>query len=165
MGTNFYWKLPDGATTLPTGAPLPEAIHLDDPAIHIGKRSAAGRYCWDCGVTLCVGGNEAIHSGESGFYDRCPRCGKAPGSNETGSALVELGFAQPEKTRPSGVQGCCSFSWAQDPEIVGPILREHSDELLIESEYGDVLSCGYFLRMLECNCPIQFTYSVGHWFS
>lgn len=49
MGTNFYLKGHRGD---------------DDPKYHIGKRSAAGLYCWDCRITLCKGGESAIHRGQ-----------------------------------------------------------------------------------------------------
>lgn len=39
MGTNFYFS--NGG--------------------HIGKRSAAGWYCWDCKQTFCVNGEEHVH--------------------------------------------------------------------------------------------------------
>jgi hypothetical protein len=69
MGTNFYT--------------------IDD--IHIGKRSAAGLYCFDCEVTLCKNGEDAIHQGSSGWYNTCPKCGKV------------------------GLDTCTSFTWAIDP--------------------------------------------------
>ena len=53
MGTNYYVK-------------------TDDGEVHIGKRSAAGWYCWDCRQTLCKG---RVHYGD-GYFDRCPICGK-----------------------------------------------------------------------------------------
>ena len=42
---------------------------------HIGKRSDAGFYCWDCEITLCKGGGRAVHSGDE-FYNKCPKCGR-----------------------------------------------------------------------------------------
>src|SRR5437879_5718682 len=101
MGTNFYWRT--AATLLPTGEDVPE--DSDDPRIHIGKRSAAGPYCWDCDQTLCKDGIDGIHQGKSGWYPACPRCGKEPlkePSLARGAAAIELGFAKPEVRRPTG---------------------------------------------------------------
>ena len=56
MGTNFYVR-----------KLYKEHSSVDDCKIHIGKRCASGWWCWDCGVTLCKGGNSKIHSG--GLYD------------------------------------------------------------------------------------------------
>ena len=47
MGTNFY-------TT---------------KGVHIGKRSAAGMYCWHCRTTLCEQGEEGVDTAEHLTYD------------------------------------------------------------------------------------------------
>lgn len=54
MGTNYYWadKLAE------------DPSNKDDINVHIGKRSAAGTYCWDCGTTLCLDGARYVHYGE-----------------------------------------------------------------------------------------------------
>lgn len=49
MSTNFYWK------TLPKEFKGKDNSE-ESPYIHIGKRSGAGLYCKDCGVTLCTRG-------------------------------------------------------------------------------------------------------------
>ena len=82
-----------------------------------------------------------------------------------GAAAVELGFAEPRPGRPSGVRGCSSFSWAQDPDKVRAICGEHLDDEIIADEYGRKMTGRAFLDMVEANCPIQFTRSVGKWFS
>lgn len=164
MGTNFYWSVPEAK--LPNGEQMP--IDRDDPVVHIGKRSAAGRYCWDCDVTLQIGGKDEIHMGRAGQLDACPNCGRVVDEHDPfshGPVAVELGFAEPEHARPTGVGFCSSFSWAQDPERVGTICRQRADEPLIEDEYGRVMTCGEFLVMLEANCPVQFTHSIGRYFS
>ena len=164
MGTNFYWRDPVDITDR-TGAPWEPDLSQDDPRIHIGKRSAAGLYCWDCDVTLCKGGNDAIHHGISDWHDRCPRCGASKSPNEArvmvSSSAVELGFAKPATKRKTGVCGAASFSWAQDPERVGAICEQSADTPIIEDEYGTVLTGKGFLVMLRSNCPIQFTDSIG----
>ena len=60
MGTNFYFMSED-----------------DEIDRHIGKRSAAGYFCWDCGLSLCAAGHDAVHNGKTVFLDKCPVCGQA----------------------------------------------------------------------------------------
>ena len=43
MGTNFY---------------LGKYVYETKYENHIGKRSAAGLYCWDCDETLIIGGKD-----------------------------------------------------------------------------------------------------------
>ena len=112
MGTNFYTR--DG--------------------LHIGKRSAAGTYCWDCRLTLCKGGEKAVHMsthGAHGFYDACPKCGAA------------------------GEDYVSSFSWAINPSDV---------PFFLEDEYGRPWTRDDFWEMLRLNSPIRFHDSIGREF-
>lgn len=62
---------------------------------HIGKRSAAGRYCWDCGVTLCIDGEYYVHYSDHAWYDYCPKCGRTKDDEDKfseSSVARELGF-------------------------------------------------------------------------
>lgn len=163
MGTNFFWKVPEGPV-LPTGEQI--GWDSDDPKVHIGKRSAAGLYCWDCDRTLCTGGKARVHYGDQ-FLSQCPKCGKrsTADSLKEGPVAVELGFAKPATARPTGVQGAASFSWAQDPGRVRDICRQRPDEVLIVDEYGGDMTCAEFIGMLENNCPLEFTGSIGQYFS
>ena len=180
MSTNFYWhvpgtemkqpmpaKLPDGREVVVTLIPtirLPGGEAID---LHIGKRSAAGAYCWDCRLTLCRDGEARIHFQNSGFHKSCPRCHKQPPkpSWEQGNgAAVELGFAKPNKQRPSGVTYVSSFSWAQDPKSVLAACKNNYTAC-VEDEYGKVYSGQEFVAMLEFQCPIQSTDSVGQRFT
>jgi hypothetical protein len=62
VGTNFYLNGPD-----------PDE---DSPKVHIGKRSYAGAYCWDCGISFAVNGTQQVHFANSAHdYTRCPECG------------------------------------------------------------------------------------------
>lgn len=133
MGTNFYTL--DGR--------------------HIGKRSAAGRYCWDCRVTLCKG---RIHYSE-GFYDACPKCGAVPLKEtiEASSAGRELGFNKSAPAAKTGVRSCSSFSWAME-------IGEMEGEATVEDEYGRKYTAVEFQQVLE-ECPIRFTDSIGVEFS
>lgn len=142
MGTNFYLMGHSGD---------------DSPKYHIGKRSAAGKYCWDCGITLCKDGNEKIHSGRSEWHEVCPKCGKPEIDESLGnsSAGIELGFNKNNLIH-NGVRSVCSFSWAQDPiNILG------NSYALIEDEYGHRYSNSQFRDMLVNMCPIQYYRSIG----
>lgn len=82
-----------------------------------------------------------------------------------GPAAVELGFAEPEETPPEGISGAASFSWARDPAEVRAVCSANVDRLVVVDEYGRTMTGGQFLSMLRCNCPIEFTDSVGREFS
>jgi len=171
MGTNFYWAGEN-------------VRYSTDPLIHIGKRSAAGMYCWDCGVTLCKGGEDDIHSGSSrlyrrgdengtyyvrnDWYDECPKCGQKRGTEGINQGVaVELGFAIPRTERPTGVQGCSSFSWAQVPLVVHTKCLHGLNRWrkIVVDEYGRKYTGGQFIKMLDMNCPVQYTRHVGVKFS
>lgn len=168
MGTNFYWLIGsdnDGGSERG----------------HIGKRSAAGQYCYDCDVTLCKAGKANVHSAGSArsssfeellashrrdWYDRCPRCGQAPTRETPGNpAMVELGFERPRQVRPTGVQGASSFTWALPPEEVGWVCRSAPDAPVVRDEYGRTLTGQEFLDMLAACCPLQYTHMIGREFS
>ena len=160
MGTNFYW--------LGMGDDTPSDDL--DPEQHIGKRSAAGLWCWDCDETMHKGGRERVHmDARPDYYAACPTCGgtfdNARASLDRGPVAVELGFAEPETVRPTGVEGCSSFTWAQDPEAAGVRCRQAADVEIVADEYGRRMTGGAFLRMLEANCPLQFTNMIGRWFT
>ena len=129
---------------------------------HIGKRSAAGFYCWDCGISLCKGGASKVHYSEYDWYKACPRCKKRPKKETFGSgtAGLELGFWKDKKVTPkrTGVQSCCSFSWAMIPSKLIP-------GVTIWDEYGDQYTFKEFIDMLQSLCPIQYYTSIGLDFS
>lgn len=150
MGTNFYRDRPARGL----------AYH------HLGKRSAAGRFCWDCNLTLHRGGPSQIHY-SSEWHERCPGCGALPQpvSLSSGAAAVELGFAPAAMVRPTGVGTCASFTWAAPKDEVVAWCRRHPRAKIIEDEYGQMLSGTEFLTMLESCCPIEFHHAVGERFS
>lgn len=145
MGTNFYvrgWK----------------SANAMDPKYHIGKRSAAGLYCWDCGLTLCKGGEAKVHY-DSEWYKQCPQCGKKPKNEGIAHSAAgrELGFNSEAPRRKTGVSSCCSFNWVMEP---GQFLDR---KVTVWNEYGDNFSMDEFKAILE-ECPIQYK-SIGEWFS
>jgi len=161
MGTNFYVR----------------GNINSDPEYHIGKRSAAGLYCWDCGMTLCKGGLEGVHHGLE-FHERCPQCNQAQAKEtfQESAAGRELGFNNSSYSRKTGVRGCASFNWDMTEErfitITSPTFEpiclccghSYAGEGPIEDEYGNIYTVEEFLNMLE-ECPIQFKDSVGKGFS
>jgi hypothetical protein len=141
---------------------------------HIGKRSAAGPYCWDCDITLCKKGEQYVHESNTppnatlqqiiddaieSFYNKCPRCNKSPQKEDvkTSSAGRELGFNKDPFKRKTGVGSCSSFSWDVNPSKISKLKY-------IKSEYGDKLTKDEFLDMLD-ECPIRFFDSIGKDFS
>ena len=142
MGTNYYWKdkLQD--------------TNEDDINVHIGKMSAAGLYCWDCGTTLCRNGTGYVHFTKDllGFdvewFEECPCCGKKP-NDSFNAANKMLGF---NTGKPEGVSSCCSFTWT---------LLKHKEEIIlgegnriIVDEYGAEYTYFEFMQELGL-CPIQ----------
>ena len=147
MGTNFYWKQPFGRE-----------------GEHIGKRSAAGLFCWDCGITLCKNGIPAVHQGEYSWHNACPKCGKKHETKEAKASYLELGFTTPRKKKPEGVESCSSFRWAINPDYVRKIIHRHLFKRVL-GEYGKSMSGRKFLKMIDNNCPIQYNDSIGEIFS
>jgi hypothetical protein len=152
MGTNFYLK--------------------EDESFHIGKRSAAGWYCWNCGITLCKGGEEQIHYGkgmEDGWWQSCPECDQEREQESTSESSVgrELGFNKSDPCRKTGVKSCSSFSWAMKPnkltdliEYMFDALKVSPDTTVILDEYGNEFTWERFKEVLS-ECPVQFYHSIG----
>jgi len=125
---------------------------------HIGKRSAAGMYCWDCGVSLCIGGKYEVHTGKP-FQSKCPVCGKNANNEslENSSVGRELGFNQNKPMIKKGVSSCSSFTWANENDILNTKRK-------VIDEYGRKYSIDDFHNILQ-ECPIQFMGFIGTEFS
>lgn len=142
---------------LPNGKEVTITSDFDnmDPLIHIGKRSGAGYYCWDCRRTLCKDGESAIHQIHQAFgrwYNKCPECG----------ARIKKTVPEDEKgNKRTGVSGCCSFNWAQDPKQVKKICRKNLNVLVVANECNEKYTGKEFLALLKNECPIQYTHSIG----
>ena len=126
---------------------------------HIGKRSAAGLYCWDCHVTLCIGGEKNVHTSDSRWHKRCPKCHKKPESESLHGGAVgrELGFNKEPFAPKKGVASCSSFSWDVDPDSIKRLR-------IIEDEYGRRYTAKEFQELLS-ECPIRRTDHIGMDFS
>jgi len=114
---------------------------------HIGKRKAAGLFCWECNLSLCAAGNHQVHQ-KSRWLDECAICGRQEIKNNT--------------TRKKGVARCSSFTWAVSPGRF-QYLRK-TPNLIIQNEYGETLTNGEFALMLS-ECPIQYFDLIGEEFS
>jgi hypothetical protein len=161
MGTNFY-----------IDDPLVEPNEDAEPQLHIGKRSAAGLWCWDCNVTLCKTGISFIHHGRGyeEWHDRCPKCGKGPTEETLGSSSAgrELGFNKNPPARKAGVATCSSFTWAMTKErmllVASMAARNTLFGDVITDEYGRHMTISQFLQVLE-ECPIHYHEMLGKNFS
>lgn len=134
MGTNFYWA---------------DAEESDDIQVHIGKRSGAGLYCWDCGTTLHMNGTMGVHLVSDMWFTACPGCGAERTTEPVvGSAMgAELGLNAPPKEN-TGVRGCSSFTWTllKHKRRIRMLAGRLDDRKLIVDEYGKLYTPGEFLR-------------------
>ena len=142
---------------------------------HIGKRSGAGLYCWDCRCTLHRDGEANVHRTRrcgspldpvdtSDWYKACPNCGKAPRKEGWDSAIGrELGFATKKPDKKTGVASCSSFSWAMSQDDLKKVLKSRR-VYPVEDEYGRKYTRAAFRKVLA-ECPIQFHTWVGREFS
>jgi len=156
MGTNFY--------TEPLKEDYDEELDMefftDKYEAHIGKRSAAGYYCWDCEVTLKAGGEDRVHS-DGDWHDKCPKCGASKDEEtlDNSSTGRELGFNKENTSEHRGVRTVSSFNWAIEPDTLDDILNEKT-----YNEYGDEFTKEE-LKALIGDCPIHFTDLIGKKFS
>jgi len=155
MGTNFYTKK--------------NFIDSMCSKYHIGKRSAAGLYCFDCGITLCKDGEERVHyckrnddpnSPDTTWHKTCPKCGKFPQEEklDEGSVGRELGFNKSIPKKKKGVKSCSSFSWVISPSELKKLKLKY-----IYNEYGDKFTLKEFKELLK-ESPIQYM-KIGEEFS
>lgn len=180
MGTNYYIK------------GYPEDSEFDDRNSirwHIGKRSAAGLFCFDCGISLGIGGNRHVHNCartlpqylqnlhkdmiEQGKeqYDRCPMCGKEYVKEDFGASTagIELGFNQNQTEKRTGVRSASSFTFAMGLYALMGRLDEEGffgDDKCIVDEYGREFSIAEFMDILNAiPRSLWFTESLGMVFS
>lgn len=114
--------------------------------IHIGKRSAAGPFCWDCRVSLSKD-RRGPHYGEE-MFEKCPKCGKE-NSKDNSAAMRELFGDANGETKREGVTSCSSFSWAVHPYEIpeGKLMSEYDEEANLDEILKD--------------CPLQYFDSIG----
>jgi hypothetical protein len=153
MGTNFYW-----------------IKHQGDESIqyHIGKRSAAGRYCYDCGSTFNKDGTQSIHFSDRkrlGWNDVCPCCGKVPDDKTPryNPVMIELGFEKPGEKPAEGIAGASSFTWTMMKHMWDLEKQIMYASPLVVDEYGREYTAKEFLDMIKRDCPIQFQLPQEGW--
>lgn len=136
MGTNFYWtKIPREFENYKLNVEKYIGDVDDNPdnvLLHIGKRSAAGSYCYECGTTLNKCGTDYVHGGDNiDWYEQCPICGKE------GSPIS-------------------SFRWTmmRHKWLAEKLADEGCTKKCIVDEYGDSYSPMEFLN--EVIPPIEF---------
>ena len=136
MGTNFYWKeIPKEFEQYKANVKRCSVYGFDNNnenvLKHIGKRSGAGLYCYECGTTLNKLGTDHLHDCESEWYERCPICGRE------GSPL-------------------CTFCWTfmKHKWLIEKLAHEGCKEKCIVDEYGDSYSPIEFLQ--EVNTPTEY---------
>ena len=140
MGTNYYIKGYNEKDDM-------------DPNWHIGKRSAAGLFCFDCGITLCKG---RVHY-DNDFYDCCPICGQYRKKESVGesSAGIELGFNKNPLAIKTGVTSASSFTLAMFfYDIAKRIQYEFGSDVswynkTIIDEYKDEFSYAEFFALFK----------------
>lgn len=137
MGTNYY-LVSDGR--------------------HVGKRSAAGMYCWDCKEIL-----HADNETSDGKY-QCPMCSEIESDEGWNSSVGrELGFNNEKPHRKSGVASCSSFAWDIDPLLITYLFDTKRKKIIVD-EYGRKFTAAQFNAILE-ECPIVEYDSIGDDFS
>lgn len=142
MGTNYYIKGYDKTTII--NNKTYDFYDRCSPIWHIGKRSAAGHYCFDCDMTLKIGGKENLHYNDK-FYEECPQCKKS---------IKETGYAS-------------SFNRAITEDDLYKRIKEEGfsvEDNCIVDEYGKEYTYMTFIELVE-NCPIVFDHMIGEYFS
>lgn len=108
---------------------------------HIGKRSAAGFWCWDCKIQV---------ESKNQFFI-CPKCGlkvyEQTAIKGFNPAYRELGFTKAVEQRRTGIAGASHFTWhAKD--------RSEADKMVerkkfFKTEYGEIWNAKRFQRMFK----------------
>lgn len=160
MGTNFYWLKEYSEIKRLQEQGIETELDDYSPTVHIGKRAAAGSYCYSCRVSLFSGGEEWVHGPPWGGSDplsqsdidlfdsmkmlqACPECGAEKGSEH--------------------VRGACSFCYAQQPNEVRQRCEQSLNSPCVIDGYDREYTGKEFLGELEC-CPIVKTELIGRRF-
>jgi hypothetical protein len=140
MGTNYYIK----------GYPESDVDGQDlksSPRWHIGKVSAAGRFCKQCNTTLKVGGVREIHQ-DGEFLSHCPSCKEV-------------------------VTTCaCSFTMAMSGDMLWERVKEEFGNYglkakVIVNEHKEEYTYHEFINMIDEHIPqsLVLRHSIGKEFS
>lgn len=156
MGTNYYWNPDLVRDTLNL-----DNLNQDDPRVHIGKTSAAGKYCHNCGITQ-HGDTTYVHHYVSKYREEqllidiirlddvsCPNCGK-PWDTATSFTFTMMGHLKTISNFYNMEVAMCNANPLQKPLEV------------IMDEYGKKYTAINFLDTIIRKCPIQFQH-YGEW--
>lgn len=123
---------------------------------HIGKRYAAGVWCWDCKVPLF---DEDRTETVAGLQmpvqlDKCPSCGKQKEETVYNPALRELGFDKSKPKQHTGIDGASGFIWCIDDTYGLGTSKEEilyciNKEKYVIDEYGRKMTVKAFHDMFK----------------
>lgn len=152
MGTNFYWiKLPKELKKFEKQ--FKKECKDTNVLYHIGKRSASGNYCYECGTTFCIHGTSKIHYDENPYplfsdaykeaqkyywYEKCPICGSE------GKYIT-------------------SFTWTfmKQKEIIQALELRNCNDVIIKDEYDTKFTAREFLHAVETPVEYQMATAFG----
>lgn len=112
---------------------------------HIGKRWAAGIWCWDCGRQL---------KAHDGRLD-CSRCGKSilVADLKFNPAMRELGFEKAKPMKHRGIDGASGFVWQVGVHGLGldraAVKKALGAAKHVITEYGDRWPISKFWAMFK----------------
>ena len=115
-------------------------LHKDGGG-HIGKRWAAGVWCWEC--------KKEAEYDALGCFHFCAKCG-ARCSGETlafNPAMRELGFDKTKEIKHKGVDGASGFFWHAKNRKEA--LRKLKGIKKVKTEYGQYWTIKRFWRMFS----------------
>lgn len=100
---------------------------------HIGKRYAAGIWCWDCKIKV-------------GFNKVC-KCGNKVDELKYNSAFRELGFDKTPPKKHTGIDGASGFTW--HGESINKAKQSLMRRRFVITEYGDKWTIKEFWEMFK----------------
>ncbi|TSC62754.1 MAG: hypothetical protein G01um101448_456 [Parcubacteria group bacterium Gr01-1014_48] len=151
LGTNFY---------------LRDKEQEYEREEHLGKRSAAGHYCYDCEISLVTGLSggwnvTSPHISAGRTFEACPLCGSKPSGNFYIPELVSPTEEQTAREETFSVRYSCSFGFAQAPDVIDA----YSEDTEVVDEYGRVYTMREFRGEVLGKAIFFFTHHVGQVFS
>ncbi len=150
MGTNFYLT----------------SVVDESQERHLGKRSAAGLYCYGCDISLVTGMRGGLnarspHYGEGTDYSSCPKCKAKPSGNLYNPELFTPRPDEITREEWYAVRYCYSFSFAQKRTQIDA----YSPETDVVDEYGRHMTMEEFRTEVIAKAVFLFTHHIGQEFS
>lgn len=169
MTTNFYLK-EDFKNLYP----------IEREELLIGKRAAAGHYCWGCRRILIhcwsMNAHSLVHSSLKSVTDfmgtthnverlsECPSCGKEyEKEGWNGAVGRELGFNETKPTEKAGVKSTGSFMFALRFQESFKLFNSlNNNRKVIIDEYDKEYTLKEFFSILS-ECAIQYINEATNW--